>query len=175
MSSKMAMALAAMSKPPAQKVREVTATAKVEQEKPSEAAGKFVPSQEKLVRAVSVEIQILTCKSIIGSQADPEKLRYVLCAGWKNKEWTARLTRLSRIVEAAPLVEKLKKHWQLVEVVTWGMSSNAMTAALVASYCGKLDKLPPPPQDEWRERFLNSEQFMAFRERLEKESGRPEK
>ena len=168
----MAMALAAMSKPPAQQVREALTAEKVEQEQQKEPAGKFVPYQEKLARAVSVEIQILTCKSIVGSQTDPQKLQYVLCAGWKNKEWTARLTRLPHIVEATPLVKKLKKRWQLVEVVTWDMSSNAMTAALVASHCGKLDQLPPPPQDEWRDRFCNSEQFIEFRERLEKESGR---
>lgn len=139
-----------------------------------------VPDQPDLARRCSAEIQLLTYRCAIGRLADPQQVRFAMCAGRKQKQWKTRLIRMPFITETEYLVTSLKEKWQLVAEFHWGVSSAEITRRLVRSVGGTPEDVaePDPDIDEWDMsgeggmRFVTGQPWQQ-RVALERENSRP--
>jgi len=110
-----------------------------------------VPDQPNLARRCSAEIQLLTYRCTIGRLANPQQIRFAMCAGRKQKQWKTRLIRMPFINETEDLLTSFKEKWQLVAEFHWGVSSTEITRRLVRSVSGTPEDIaePDPDVDEW--------------------------
>lgn len=137
-----------------------------------------VPDQPDLARRCSAEIQLLTYRCAIGRLADPQQVRFAMCAGRKQKQWKTRLIRLPFVTETEDFAKPLKEKWPLVAEFHWGVSSAEITQRLVRSVGGTPEDIADPDIDEWDMsgeggmRFVTGQPWQQ-RVALERENSRP--
>ena len=138
-----------------------------------------VPDQPDLARRCCAEIQLLTYRCAIGGLADPHHVRFVICAGRKQKQWQTQLIRMpfNTGTGTEALVSSLKDKWPLVAAFHWGVSSAEITRRLVSSVGATPEDIaePDPDIDEWDRgglRFVSG-QPCERRIALEQEKSRP--
>lgn len=134
-----------------------------------------VPDQAGLARSCSVGIQLLTFRCCIGNHADPQQVRFAICAGRRQGVWKSRIWRLPWSGDTAPFLQMFRKQWPLVAEIHWGISSREIVRRLVVSVGSEAAEIPglDPEIDEWdagARRFVSGQPHQ-LRLALEKESG----